>query len=576
MRIRLILFLLIGILLQQCAKQTAPSGGPKDETPPTLKGSYPKHEQTNFRGDQIELSFDEHVQLNNAREQIIITPSVGKKFEATANKGRVTLKLNARLQENTTYSVNFREAIQDVTERNPTNAKLAFSTGDYIDSLSINGKISDALSEKLLANTVVALAEASDTFNIFKHAASWLTVTDKKGFFSLENLKPGKYLLYAFDDKSKNMIVDSKNEKYGFISQPITLTNNLDSLKIRLFKLDINPLKLITARTTFAYFNVRFSKSLIDYKVQAVDSSIQVYSSLESDLTTVKIYNTIPTLDSLQIRVRATDSLNYKVDTLLYMKFPKKEATRDKFTAKLETPTLYESNSVLSATMTFNKPITKFNRDSVYIQVDSLTRIPFTEADYTWQRNNSVLQISKKLDLLKVFPPDSTMLEKPKPGESTKGEVNKNERSKTQADTRPAAKPKPKPELVLAKGAFVSIEADTAQRANAVLTVSKAESLAILDVKVETEENFIIQLINRTDKIVRESINQKDVSFENLNAETYVLRVVIDLNKNGKWDAGNVISKTEPEPIVYYRNPKGLKEISLKPNWHLGPLLIKY
>lgn len=574
MRIRLILFLLIGILLQQCAKQTAPSGGPKDETPPTLKGSYPKHEQTNFRGDQIELSFDEHVQLNNAREQIIITPSVGKKFEATANKGRVTLKLNARLQENTTYSINFREAIQDVTERNPTNAKLAFSTGDYIDSLSINGKVSDALSEKFLGNTVVALAEASDTFNIFKHAASWLTVTDKKGFFSLENLKPGKYLLYAFDDKSKNMIVDSKNEKYGFVGEPITLTNNLDSLRIRLFKLDINPLKLITARTTFAYFNVRFSKSLIDYKVQAADSSIQVYSSLESDLTTVKIYNTIPTLDSLQIRVQATDSLNYKVDTLLYMKFPKKEATRDKLSAKLETPTLYESNSVLSTTMSFNKPITKFNSDSLYIQIDSLTRINFTKDDYVWQRNNSVLHINKKLDLLKIFPPDTSSVDKSKLSELAKGEITKTERPKTKPDIRPAAKPKP--ELIFAKGAFISIEEDTAQRANAILTVSKAESLSILDVKVETEENFIIQLINRSEKIIREAVDQEEVSFDNLNPETYLIRVVIDLNKNGKWDAGNVITKTEPEPIVYYRNPKGLKEISLKPNWHLGPLLIKY
>src|SRR5689334_6781977 len=156
------------ILLQQCAKQTAPTGGPKDAIPPQLVRSNPEKKGVNFKGNKIELTFDELVQLNNPREQLIITPSIGKKFEATAKKNKVTLELNSSLQENTTYNINFRESIQDLTEKNPAKIKLAFSTGSYIDSLSVTGFATDVLTDLRVKNYTVALVQASDTFNIFK------------------------------------------------------------------------------------------------------------------------------------------------------------------------------------------------------------------------------------------------------------------------------------------------------------------------------------------------------------------------------------------------------------------------
>jgi uncharacterized protein (DUF2141 family) len=556
MKIQWIYFVLFSLLFFQCAKQTSPTGGPSDETPPTLKSSTPRHEQTNVKSSKIELQFDEAIELNNPREQIIITPSVGKKFETTFNKSKVVLDLKADLQENTTYNINFREAIRDLTEKNPAIVKLAFSTGSYIDSLGINGKVQDALTEKIVSNYTVALAEASDTFNIFKHPASWITVTDAKGFFSIENLKPGTYTLYAFDDRSKNLIIDSKSERYGFLGQQITLEKNIDSLKLRTFKLDVNKLKLITARPTFAYFNLRFSKSLIEYQVTAVDSTIKVYSSLEPDLTTVKLYNTIPDLDSLQIKVSATDSLNTTIDTLVFMKFPKKEATRDKLVATLGKVRIQESNSVLSTQLTFNKPITKFNIDSTFIEIDSVTRLPFSKEDYVWENNQAKISLTKKVDLKILFPPDTSVAEK------------------TTSKTIKISKQKPV--LIFANGAFISIENDTVSSLNASLDLIKLESTAIIETKVQTSEDFIIQLITKAGKVVEERRNQKDYVFENLPPDTYLLRIIVDLNKNGKWDPGDFKTHTEPEPIVYYRNPKKVKEITLKENWTLGPLLITY
>lgn len=555
MKLRGIYFIMVSLLVSHCAKQTSPTGGPTDELPPTLIRSTPRHEQTNVKSSKIELEFDESIQLNNPREQIIITPTVGKKFETTFNKRRVTLDLKTDLQKNTTYNINFRESIQDLTEKNPATVKLAFSTGSYIDSLSINGKVQDATTEKLLVNFTVALAEVSDTFNIFKHPASWLTVTDSKGFFSLENLKAGNYILYAFDDKSKNLIVDSKSEQYGFKSQQINLTRNIDSLKLRTFKLDINKLKLISARTTFAYFNLRFSKSLVDYTITAPDNTIAIHSSLESDLTTIKLYNTIPDLDSLQIHVHALDSMNSTVDTLLYMKFPKKQATRDKFTSTVIKSIVTENNSELTAQIAFSKPVTKFIHDSTFIQVDSLTRIPLSPEDFTWENNLTKLTVLKKVDTKFLFAPDTTASKEKKTKPSASKKINS---------------------FVLAKGSIISIENDTAKLITTPLTYLTTEATAVIEVNVETSEDFIVQILNKAGKIVAEQKNKKAHTFENLSPDIYQLRIIVDLNKNGKWDPGNYQTKSEPEPVVYYRNSKGIKEVPVKANWQVGPLLITY
>jgi uncharacterized protein (DUF2141 family) len=557
MRLHLLYLLLVSLLAVQCAKQTAPTGGPKDETPPKLKHSFPKHKQVNFKGDRIELFFDEPIQLNNPKEQIIITPSVGKNTTITSAKNRVTLELKNRLQENTTYTVNLREAVQDLTEKNPANAKIAFSTGTYLDSLRITGKVIDALSEVTPKNYTVALAEYSDTFNIFKHPAGWLTQTDKKGKYSLENLKPGKYILYAFNDKSKNMLVDSKSETYGFISEPIQLDQNADSLQIRTFKADVTPLKLITSRPTFAYFNLRFSKSLANYKISAIDTSTTVYATLESDLTTVKLYNTIPQLDSMQIRIHATDSMNSTVDTLLYMKFPKKDATKDKFSGGIEFSTVNESDGHFSAQIAFNKPVTTFNPDSIFILVDSINRIPIPKNNFSWNSARTKIQANMKADISTLFPKDTTTGNDPEDDETPSTRA-----SSTQLICRP--------------GTFISAESDSSNLLSVPVKFVTLESTAIIETEVKTTKNFIVQLVTKTGKVVSEALNQKKQQFENLTPDTYNLRIIVDVNDNGKWDPGNYLTKTEPEPIVYYRNPKGAKDITLKPNWTLGPLLITY
>ncbi|HEY6438316.1 MAG TPA: Ig-like domain-containing protein [Ignavibacteriaceae bacterium] len=556
---RFFTFLAVCILMQQCAKQTAPTGGAKDEIPPTLIRSNPAHKATNFNGKEIQLTFDELIQLNNPREQLIITPSIGKKFEATAKKNKIVLELNSELKDNTTYTINFRESVQDLTEKNPAQVKLAFSTGPYVDSLNVIGTVKDILTNKDLNNYTVALTPASDTFNIFKHAASWITLADKQGRFALENLKPGKYFIYAFDDRNKNLLVDSKSEKYGFKSDYINLVEASDSIKIQVFKLDASNLKLIASRPTFAYFNIRFSKSLINHKISSSDSTQKIYNVLEPDLSTIKVFNTIPDLDSLQVRVQAQDSTDSKVDTLIYIKFPKKESTKDKFTAKVEFANQYENNSLFSTSIIFSKPVVRLNQDSIYIQIDSLTRITFAQSEYEWNENMTKVTINKKLDEPKKPDPPKDVLTK-------KGLSGPEEKKSSE----------PKNQLIIAKGSILSIENDTVSLITTPVKMIKIENYGIISTEIKTKEDFIVQLVDKNDKVVDEKKNTKNATFDNIPAGTYALRLLVDLNKNGRWDAGNYTSKTQPEPVVHYTNPKGGTETFLKANWYVGPLLITY
>ncbi|MFZ2906753.1 MAG: Ig-like domain-containing protein [Cyclobacteriaceae bacterium] len=549
MKTKWLLFLFAtSLLAQQCAKQTAPTGGPKDEDPPMLVRSNPKHKEVNFNGNQLNLVFNELVQLNNPREKIIITPGIGKKFETVAKKNKVTLSFNSELKKNTTYTINFRESIQDITEKNPAPVKLAFSTGPFVDSLAINGSLRDILTSKATPNYTVALIEASDTFNIFKHAGMWVTQADKKGRFTIENLKPGNYFLYAFDDRNKNLIVDSKSEKFGFNNENINLTGPNDSIKIDVFKLDMSELKLLSARQTFAYFNLRFSKSLINYTLASTDKNATVLSTLEPDLTTIKIYNTIPDRDSLAVRLQAQDSLTQKIDTLVYIKFPKKESTKDNFTYKMESADVIENKSLFSAHISFNKPVAQFNPDSITLQIDSLTTIPFTNDDVAWNENLTHLTLNKKIELKKESSPNST---------------------------QPKKKREPI-KLFLGKATVISIENDSLKRSENQVKLIKPEDFGLIITKVETTENFTLQLLDKSGKIIREVSNIKNYSFENIPAGNYQLRILIDQNKNQKWDPGNYFERRLPEPVIYYTTPKAGKDLFLKANWQVGPLLISY
>ncbi|HRN45463.1 MAG TPA: Ig-like domain-containing protein, partial [Flavobacterium sp.] len=233
----LFLFIVVG-----CAKRGSITGGSKDTIAPVMKVSFPKNFSKNFKGNEIKLVFDENIKLKNLNKQLIISPPM--KYEPsilpTTPTKTITIKIKDTLQPNTTYSFNFGQSIADNNEGNPLNQfKYVFSTGDYIDSLSLGGTIKSAYDKEVESFVSVMLYDVNDNFKdsvVYNNNPRYVTNTlDSLKTFRLENLKAGKYLLVAMKDYNSNNKYNPKTDKIGFSKEFITIPN--DTLyELELFK----------------------------------------------------------------------------------------------------------------------------------------------------------------------------------------------------------------------------------------------------------------------------------------------------------------------------------------------------
>ena len=548
-----------------CAKTTSPTGGPKDTIPPILIKSIPEKESLNYDGKEIQLIFSEDITLKNQKEQIIVTPDVGKDYKIEFNKKTVTLKLAEKLKDSTTYTFSFRDAIVDLNEQNPAkNLKLAFSTGNYIDSLSIEGKVTDLLTSKEFKDITVALFQA-DTFDIFKHKAVYITKSDKSGKYLIENLKPGNYYIYATDDKSRNLIVDSKSESYGFLKDSLVLISNLDNVDIPVIKLDARKLKISSARPYNTYFNIKTTKSIVSYKIKSEE--VIPYSTLGDDNASIKIYNTLFEKDSASIKLNLTDSIGNSIDTLLYIKFSKQNTKPEKFDFDTRDFRIIENKGLITGSLKFNKPIFQINFDSILYKIDSLKIIKFDKQDLTIDTLKGVAYIEKKIDKALLVKELKTNT-KPNAPEPIKASLKEN---------LPPPKQVIENQLFIGKGSFISIESDSIKEIKETIKLTKLDETGIIFVTVETKEpNFIVELLKKDFTLVQTKYNESKIAFEDLPPGDYVIRLIIDRDKNKKWTPGNYFLHQEPEKAIFYKNEKLNLITNLRANFEIGPLLIKY
>lgn len=557
-----------------CARQTSPTGGPKDTIPPVLASSIPIKEKTNFEGKQVELYFSEMIQLANPKEQIIITPDVAKEYEVEARKDKVVLKFEKDLKDSTTYSINFRDAVQDLTEKNPAvNLKLAFSTGPFVDSLSIEGKVYDLLKANDAKDATVLLYQ-TDTFNIFKHKPVYLTKTDEKGNYKIENLKPGNYFVYTIDDKNRNLVADSKSESFGFRSDTIQLHQNQKNISIPLIRLDTRPLKLTSARPYSSYFNIKTGKNLEHYTLRSNETDT-LLSAFGEDKANIRIYNTFHGQDSVLVHFHATDSLNNSLDTALYVKFSKRETLPDKFEVQPSDFKVIERSGALTGKIRFTKPLIRINYDSILYKIDSAHTVTFTASDLRWDSLNNILSIEKKIDKNLLIKPTVKPSDKPQPkAKPIQGPPIPKEASDTtkQKKTEPVVEY----QLYIGDATFISAERDSSQQIAETLKPIKLEETGVIIIQVQTDEpHFIVELLDKSFTVIKSARDTKKTSFEDLRPGEYQVRVIQDTDNNGKWSPGNFFLRREPERIAFYKTEKNTLTINLKANWEIGPLLIK-
>ncbi len=233
------LSLIGGLFFYSCAKVVAPTGGPKDEEHPLIVEVNPPDYTVNFDSKKISITFNEYIQLKDLNNNLIISPPVGEKPDVKVKGKTLVIEFNEELKDSTTYNIYFGNSVQDYNEGNPIeNFEYVLSTGTYIDSLSISGKIINSFNLLPEEGVYVMLYKDLEDSVPIKQIPIYISKTNKEGLYRINNISNNKYKLFALRDFNKNYLFDLPNEDIAFIDS-LVLFDLISETKIdTIFKSD--------------------------------------------------------------------------------------------------------------------------------------------------------------------------------------------------------------------------------------------------------------------------------------------------------------------------------------------------
>ena len=511
----------------QCANMQRPTGGPKDSIPPQLLEITPENLSRNFKDKEIVLTFDEFIKTENPGKEFNISPDVPTQPLYKVRKKRFIIELPDSLEENTTYTINFGKGLVDFNEGNPfINYNYVFATGDVLDSLSISGSVQNGYTKEFDLDKdkeVIALLIPTRQDSIFgKKKASYYTNVDSSGNFQFNNLREDTYRVYALKDVNNDKIFNGNDEWIGFLQDSIVLQENVTGIH-----LEYTPGKPQTFRN-------------LEKKVDSDGSLLFTFNRpLEApeftiidpeDLDQTKIVRLSPTADTAKIYVE-----NLEFDSLKIALFEEQEILdtlelRKARNVKIDAtivPRLNITNQVdriKHIELTANYPISNIDKSKVLLLEDSVSR-----------RNFQLQQDSIKKELYHI---------------------------------RYNWKPKINYELVLEEGALIGPFDEQNQEFKSQFTLNETENYGDINLTfngLDTTAQYIVELIDESkEKIFDVQVLPDDhqLSYIKFPGGKYAIRLIQDDNKNGKWDAGDVYTLRQPEPIWYLD-----RTFTIRANW---------
>ena len=222
--LNLLLLGVVSLVFIGCGQQIPPTGGPKDSLPPKLVAAIPQYGTKNFKADKITLIFDEYITLEKPFEKLIYSPTPKTNPQANGKLKTVTIKLKDTLEENTTYSIDFGNAVRDINENNPIqNFYYTFSTGPYIDSGFLSGQVLLAETGKTDSTMIVVLHNKMEDSTVAKERPRYYARIDKDGNFIFRNLQPGRYNVFGLKDVDGGKKYDQTSEFIAFLDSSIEI-----------------------------------------------------------------------------------------------------------------------------------------------------------------------------------------------------------------------------------------------------------------------------------------------------------------------------------------------------------------
>lgn len=547
--VRIALFVAaLGILyLLGCARQGAPTGGPKDTTPPRVdsSGSTPNFSKR-FTGRRIQLKFDEWVVLSDVATQVLVSPPlVTKPVPSVTLKGKtvtVTFPEEEELRPNTTYTINFGTSIKDLHEGNAAkNLRFVFSTGDFIDSLRVTGSVADAFTGLPAENVAVMLYEATEDSVVRKQKPFYFARADKDGQYVLENVRPGRFKMVAIEDLSGNLKWEEGSERIAFRDTLLSVKDSMGGIpRLRLFKVlpkarkpDSDAKRYGVVRLKYGHLpdslSLRFeSPNLVVRQERVLDTLLVWYDQVPEEWPIYAGKDTVRIKTPDRAAFVEKHRLRFADDAPPPSTSRGRRGTPDPSTPPPAAAPI-KAVSVLpgkSIPLDFNVPITVFDTTKWNFTFDSLPVRNFTLAF------DSIL--GRRLNLRYPWVSGQYV-------------------------------------LTLLPGAITDLygttNTDTLRRLINGPNTKLLGSLTLGLGKLKPGTPYVLQLLNGTaleaERRFVANADEQPFNFYNLPTATYTVQVIEDRNGNGRWDTGDYYAHRQPEALF------SKKLEPLRPNWEL-------
>lgn len=557
---------LLLIPIVSCVAVQEPEGGPPDETLLKLVHSFPKDGALNFKGKTIRLTFNKDITVANIYSNLLIMPNLDQPndkeaYSYTVNGKTLQLRLSAPLKEETTYSIHFSKAVKDTHEgTEATSEVLTFSTGSFIDPITVKGKIKELLTNKPVGDVSVYLYSATRDPKEWqeKGIPDYYTTADQDGNFTIGCIRLGKYYIRATTGKNNTCKIDYEKDQYGFFKNPIDLNDSREGIVLPLIAADVRNLKLLRSMPQKGLIEVVFNKAVINYQViplQTVGArgKPEIYSFLSAQSPKViAIYNTFGLLegDTLKVTLKAEDALHRSLEENISIRFKEGKTDKISLSYSLSPRVLPSILPDFTESILFNKPIKEFNEALIYFECKSQQKITLKQGESEWNENKTELTIRKH------FTPEEIM----------QFAIQEEERDHKSNSIKQMVT------LQIEPGACTAFDQSTHKKISCTYPLRKKEETGTISGSVETTTPyFIIELLNQKDERVDAIRNAKSYQFKMIPPGSYRMRLLV-LNEGEKeWSPGDILKNIEPNPVIFYE-----KEINVIENRDLTGVDFKF
>lgn len=575
-----IFIIIAAAVMYSCANIGNPSGGPIDKTPPIFMRSNPTPNAVNVKDRKIEIFFDEIVTLKDPSTKIIVSPAQTEMPRMSALGRKVTVELVDSLLPNTTYTIDFSNSIQDNNEGNAIdNFAFAFSTGSVIDSMRVSGYVLDSRTLEPMQSVVVGLQSNLADSAFHKEKLQRVALTNDRGQFTIRNVSPGSYHIFALKDLDRDYKFGNPTEDIAFLDSIIVPSIGSREAADTVYN-DLNEIDTIMRATRPAYFpnDILLSMFNEDRKSQYLANNLRVDSTRIS-LTFAAASDTLPSLSIVgrndvpdQWYTLERSQIN---DTLTYWIRPPHLVSADTLivaTTYLRTDTA-SNLSWGTDTLKFTFQRQKAKKKKKNEETDSLEQIRFMElhplangtqevyAPLLLQTGTPIERYSREaFHLQRKLQNDTTFY----PAEIKSIALRDSTLSRRDLMLKVDWEPGAAYTLAVDSLAMTDIYGLQTKPLKVDFNVRKMEEYGNIVFNIPAvRDSAIVELLDGTEKIVlRAPVKSHRAELLNLLPGKYYARLFIDRNGNGKYDTGNYDMHLQPEETVYYPGA-----INLKKNW---------